>query len=294
MLAGTPDPPPFLALKVPWRRWLGFGSPVMFEAIEQEIDTPALRLRYHLAPWDAATVGAPVAAISSIEVRDQAAAAADFPVFQEWYRRSGVVLVSCRLPHERLVECGFLESQGFRFIELNYRPECDDLEQIKLDDSVQYAVEHASRADEDAIAGMARQVFEASRFHHDPMIDSRIGHLRYERWVRNAFRNPQQSVLKCHVDGNIVAFFVVEAPQPERRFWSLVGLAPGMAGRGIGATVWRAVLRWHRDEGVTHVSTSISSLNLRVLNLYVKLGFRFPAPEITLHSCPLGPIRRPD
>lgn len=266
----------------------------MFEAIEQEIDTPALRIRYHLAPWDAATVGAPVAVISSLEVRDAAAATAEFPAFREWVRRSGVVLVSCRLPHGRLVECGFLESQGFRFIELNYRPELGNLEQIKLDDSAQYAVEPASGADEDAIADMARQVFDASRFHNDPMIDARIGHLRYQAWVHNAFRNPRQSVLKCHVDGNIVAFFVVEAPQPQGRFWSLVGLAPGMTGRGIGAAVWRAVLRWHRDEGVTHVATSISSLNLRVLNLYVKLGFRFPEPEITLHSCPLGPIRSPE
>jgi len=265
----------------------------MFEVIEQEINTPALRIRYHLAPWDAATVGAPVAVISSLEVLDQAAAWSEFEVFQGWYRRQGVTLVSCRLPHQRLIECGFLESQGFRFIELNYRPECGDLEQMNLDDSVQYAVEQASGADEASIAEMAGQVFEASRFHHDPMIDSRIGDLRYQMWIHNAFRNPEQSILKCRVDGRIVAFFVVEAPQPQRRFWSLVGLAPGMGGFGMGTRVWRAVMRWHRDEGVKHVSTSISSLNLRVLNLYVKLGFRFPAPEITLHCCPLGPIRRP-
>ena len=266
----------------------------MFEVIEREIDTSALRIRYHLAPWDAATVGAPVAVISSIEVLDQVAATAEFSAFQEWYRHNGVALVSCRLPHERLIECGFLESQGFRFIELNYRPEHGGLAQMNLDDSAQYAVERASGADEDSIAEMAGQIFEASRFHHDPMIDSRIGDLRYRLWVHNAFRNPRQSVLKCHVDGSIVAFFVVEAPQPEYRFWSLVGLAPGMAGRGIGAMAWRAVMRWHRDEGVRHISTSISSLNVRVLNLYVKLGFRFPVPEITLHCCPLGPIRRPE
>ena len=32
-----------------------------------------------------------------------------------------VMLVSCRLAQDRLVECAFLESHGFRFIELNYR-----------------------------------------------------------------------------------------------------------------------------------------------------------------------------
>jgi RimJ/RimL family protein N-acetyltransferase len=262
----------------------------MFEVIEQQIDTPALRMRYHLAPWDAATVGAPVAVISSLEVLDFAAAKLEFERFQSWYRGHEVALISCRLPHVRLTECGFLESYGFRFIELNYRPECAALAQMNLDDSAPYDVEPASPADESLIAEMAGQVFEASRFHHDPMIDPRIGHRRYQMWIHNAFRNPEQSILKCSGGGRIVAFFVVEAPQPQRRFWSLVGLAPGMGGRGVGASVWRAVMRWHRQEGVEHVSTSISSLNLRVHNLYVKLGFRFPAPDITLHCCPLGPI----
>jgi GNAT superfamily N-acetyltransferase len=108
--------------------------------------------------------------------------------------------------------------------------------------------------------------------------------------VHNAFRNPKQSVLKCVEDGRTVAFFVVESPATDRRFWSLVGLAPGLSGHGLGAEIWRAVLRHHRDEGVDSVATSISSLNVRVHNLYVKLGFRFPAPEITLHLCPLGPV----
>jgi RimJ/RimL family protein N-acetyltransferase len=263
----------------------------VFEVVEEQLETAALKLRYYLAPWDESTVGAPVAVLSTVEVRQATAASDDFEAFRLWCGRQRVALVSCKLQHHRLKDSAFLESQGFRFIELNYRPEATDLRAMRLEDTGPLSVELATANDEDLIAQMAGEIFDASRFHHDPMIDGRIGDFRYRRWVNNAFRNPKQSVVKCLHEGRIVAFFVVECPEPDRRFWSLVGLAPGLAGRGMGTRVWRTLLRWHRDQGVRQVSTSVSSLNTPVQNLYVKLGFRFPPPEMTFHFCPLGPIR---
>jgi hypothetical protein len=46
------------------------------------------------------------------------------------------------------------------------------------------------------------------------------------------------------------------------------------------------LLRHHQGEGAQTVSTSISSHNVPVFNLYVALGFRFPAPSVTLQWCP--------
>ena len=265
----------------------------MFDVHEQSVESPALALRFHLNPWDELAVGAPVAAISGIEVRDVDRARDDFRKFRDWCSASGVVLVSCRLFHDRLLECAFLESQGFRFIELNYRPELSGLQLQDQGAADEFVVETATPADSDTIAEIAGKIFEAGRFRADPLIEPTISDLRYRGWVENAFHNPAQSVWKCGRDGRIEAFFVVEAPQRDRRFWSLVGLAPGLGGRGLGTQVWRAMLRWHRSEGVDRVGTSISSLNAAVFNLYVKLGFRFPPPSITLHWCPRGLVTRP-
>ena len=82
----------------------------------------------------------------------------------------------------------------------------------------------------------------------------------------------------------------MEAREVGHCFWSLIGLAPGRQGSGLGKRVWRAMLRHHQEEGSDVVSTSISSLNIPVLNLYVSLGFRFPAPTMSLHWCPNGPL----
>jgi len=265
----------------------------MFEFDELVLDTPALTMRYHLAPWDSPTVGGSVAVIAALELRDAVEALNDFGHFQHWCHAHSVVLVTCKLPHARLLESGFLESRGFRFIELNYRPELAHLQEAGLESPGHFSIEQARPEDEGAIASIAGVIFDAGRFHRDPWIDPRVGDSRYCRWVANAFQNPRQVVLKCHRGSGIEGFFVVEAPSVNSRFWSLVGLAPGLRGSGLGTSVWRAMLRWHQMEGVDHVSTSISSLNVAVFNLYVKLGFRFPPPALTLHWCPSGRIEAP-
>ena len=68
--------------------------------------------------------------------------------------------------------------------------------------------------DEAPIAEIAGQIFDAGRFHRDPLIDPRVGDLRYRRWVSNAFLNPRQIVLKCRRGMRCKAFFVVESPAP--------------------------------------------------------------------------------
>jgi RimJ/RimL family protein N-acetyltransferase len=264
----------------------------MFESTEISSRTAGLDLRYQLAPWDEETLGGKSAVISSIRLLNPAMAGGDFATFQRWCLEQRVRLVTCRLPHDGLAECGFLESMGFRFIELNYRPEKTGLQSTSfaVDGNVQVGV--AQPEDEALLSSIAGQIFTEGRLHRDPMIDPQIGNLRYARWIANAFRNSRQTVLKCTEQGRLQGFFVVESPAADDRFWSLVGLAPGLGGRGLGTRVWNAMLDWHKQEGANRVSTSISSLNLSVFNLYVKLGFRYPAPEITLHWCPNGPIRR--
>jgi RimJ/RimL family protein N-acetyltransferase len=259
----------------------------MFNYAEERYESPALHLTYHLAPWDEPFLHGPAAAISAIRVRTELEAAGAFEIFRNWCTQNSVNLVSCRLPQDQLTECGFLEQQGFRFIELNYRPILFGLDGFKTDREID--VRQADLEDLEEISAFAGEIFTSGRFHVDPQVGAEIGNRRYRAWAANAFRHPRQRVLKCCMEGRTVAFMVVEQPVPTSRFWSLVGLAPGLQGRGLGRRVWRAVIAFHRDEGATEVSTSISSHNVAVHNLYAALGFRFPAPTITLHWCPLGP-----
>ena len=148
----------------------------------------------------------------------------------------------------------------------------------------------AEEADREPLAAMAAEVFRYGRLHQDPRIGRVLGDRRYRAWMHNAFSNPAQSISKCRHEESTVGFFVVETPEPGHCFWSLVGLAPGLQGIGLGKRVWRAMLRAHRIAGANTVSTSISSHNIPAFNLYVALGFRFPQPSVTLQWCPMGAL----
>ncbi len=261
----------------------------LFNYVEERTESLALDLTYHLTPWDESVFHGNTAAIASIHVRIEREAEAPFEVFRDWCYRNRTKLVSCRLPQVQLAECGFLEKQGFRFIELNYRPVLAGLGSFSEDPEI--TVCSALPQDAEEISGFAAQIFTAGRLHVDPLVGPEIGNRRYGVWAANAFHRPDQRVLKCLMGGRIVAFMVVEQPTPASRFWSLVGLAPGLAGKGLGRRIWKAVLASHHSEGVDEVFTSISSHNVVVHNLYVDLGFRFPAPSITLHWCPFGSLR---
>lgn len=261
----------------------------LFSYVEERTESPALDLTYHLAPWDEPVFHGNTAVITSIQVRMETEAAPAFEVFRDWCYRNRTKLVSCRLPQDRLAECGFLENQGFRFIELNYRPVLAGLGEFREDPEI--TVCSALPEDAEEISGFAEKIFTSGRLHVDPLIGPEIGNRRYGSWAANAFHHPHQRVLKCQIGGRTVAFMVVEQPTPTSRFWSLVGLAPGLAGKGLGRRVWKTMLAFHYREGVDEVSTSISSQNVAVHNFYVSLGFRFPAPTITLHWCPFGSLR---
>lgn len=263
----------------------------MFDYVEERIDAPALKMTYHLAPWDGLVCDGNSAVISSFHVRMKKEAEAAFEDFRNWCFRNRTRLVSCRLPQNQLAECGFLETKGFRFIEVNYRPVLAGLGGFTVDPEM--TICSALPEDAEEISGFA-QAFTTGRFHVDPLAGPEIGNRRYGLWVANAFQNPDQSVLKFLLGGRIVAFFVVERPTPLSRYWSLAGLAPGLAGKGLGLRVWKALLGLHNSEGVQEVVTSISSQNTAIHNLYAKLGFRFTAPTITLHWCPFGSLRSPE
>lgn len=261
----------------------------MFDYVEERSESPALDLTYHLTPWDEAAFRGSTAAISSICVRTERDADPAFGVFYDWCMRNAIRLVSCRLAQGRLKECGFLEARGFRFIELNYRPRLRGLAGFSADADID--ISPADESDQPEICDFAGRIFQSGRLHVDPMVGSEIGNRRYALWAANAFRHPCQQVLKCQIRGQTVAFMVVEQPTAASRFWSLVGLAPGLTGKGLGRRIWTTMLAFHHREGVEEVSTSISSHNVAIHNLYVALDFHFPAPDITLHWCPFGPVR---
>lgn len=247
-----------------------------------EIRSEALNMDYFLVPWDTEIVGRPVAEISRFEVLDAENAKTQFSQFEQWREAHKIELCSCRINHDSLAESFFLQAHEFRFIELNYHPELRSLpHQGFPGQSIEVGV--ADEKDQEVLADIAANTFRHGRFHQDISLGPSIGNERYKIWLINSFSHPSQVVYKCVLNGEVVGFFVTEYMDNKRCNWVLVGLAPGLEGQGMGTRVWQAMMNFHQAEGMESIVTSISSHNTAVLNLYVKLGFRFPSPQVTFH-----------
>lgn len=246
------------------------------------IDTPDLQLSWTEAPWDTVIFGDPVLQINHIEVRSPGAKD-DIGEFVRARDAVGSKLVSCRLSHERLRESMLLEDIGFRFIEMLYQPEFDNLQSSCTGDKQGLTITRATEADLPEVIDAAGTAFGNERIHIDPRLSSRLGDLRYQNWVRSTLGHASQRLYALRDGQVLVAFFVTESLPDGTCYWHLNAVAPGAQGQGYGRRAWQAMLAQARDEGAVRVRTAIVARNHRVLNLYARLGFRFPAPLMTFH-----------
>jgi GNAT superfamily N-acetyltransferase len=246
------------------------------------LETKALSLEYFLVPWDTELMARPVAQIRNLDVRDFDQALSDFGGFAEWKNRNRIAFATAKIAHRSTTASQLVQAVGYRFVELNFRPEIT-LAPGQFPNSNDFEFQEAQISDKAELCDMASRTFRHTRFHTDPLLGQDIGDFRYRAWMENAFDQPHQQVMTCTRSGAILAFFVQEFPRPDHVFWSLVGLAPGLHGHGLGKIIWPALLNWLQRQGFVHASTSISSLNMPVLNLYARLGFRFPEPDMIFH-----------
>lgn len=279
---GTPDrraPQPAKWNDMPGPEAAGQQNPSDLAGI---VETPRLSLEWAEAPWDSAIFGFPVLQINRMEALDPSAGEELAP-FEAARDRLGAGLVSCRLDHERLRESMLLEERGFRFIEMAYQPELDDLQARDLGESAGLEVALAEAADLPALEQIASSAFRNERFHVDPRLDPALGDQRYRRWVRNSLSHPTQRLYAVRDGSRLVAFFVTEMLPDGTCYWHLNAVAPDAQGQGYGRRAWLAILSHDKASGARRIRTCIVARNHRVLNLYARLGFRFPPPLMTFH-----------
>jgi RimJ/RimL family protein N-acetyltransferase len=250
------------------------------------LDTPAIQLIAREATWDSAVFQTPVVQLEQIVVRRPAEATRDYAThFKTWLDEEQIGLVSCRLPHECLVESMFLEAHGFRFVEMVLHPTVAGLSGLTLPAN-DLQIVSPGPADLPGLAEIAEQAFSYERYHVDPRLDPRLGDRRYGRWVRSSLEHPTQRLLKVLDAERLIAFFLVEKRADASVYWHLTAISPCWQGQGYGRRAWQAMLLSHQADGCESVTTTISARNTPVLNLYAQLGFRFLPPEMTFHWIP--------
>jgi ribosomal protein S18 acetylase RimI-like enzyme len=246
------------------------------------LNTDSLQLAWSRAPWDEVVCGFPVLQIDSIRVLGAGAEAA-FAEFERQREQLAAGLVSCRLPHDCLIESMLLETRGFRFIEMVHAPELifgasDPAPAVPLLD-----VSPARTEDMPALLDIAGQVFSHERFRMDHRLDPDISDQRYRNWVANTPAHPRQHLHVIRDGQQLIGFFITEDLADGCCYWHLTAIAAAAQGRGYGRRAWSTMLQLARQQGARRVRTSVVARNYRVLNLYARLGFSLSPPTMTFH-----------
>jgi len=245
----------------------------------------ALHVRLSAAPWDEAVLGRPVFQVDELRVQGAPESARrELQTLMQEHMSGGTGLVSCRIAADRLPEALMLQECGFRCIETMLRPELN-LES-RSEPVVELRIQDATAVEAQRAADIAAQAFGTERFHADPRLGPGLGNERYRRWVASCVGHPRQRLLSVLRGQDLVAFFVVERQTADLCYWHLTAVDPECQGQGLGRQSWMAALQWARHQGCRSVASSIVARNVRVLNLYASLGFRFAAPMNTYHWIP--------
>jgi hypothetical protein len=232
-------------------------------------------------PWDEAIFGFPVADFligsgppSPKEVTQFRQALLDF------CRESRSEVVSVRVPASDTTLISSLVKADFVYVDFNLLTTLFSLKTLPLP-RAGFILRQADAADHERIVEICTSAFHFGRYHADALFPRELADRRYVHWVRRALggSDPGDMVFVLGSPGNVSGFMHVTLNDGNADL-RLGAVKPKSL---LGYWLYAETLRALHVLGARTVSTGISAANVRVLQIYAALGFRFSRPEVILH-----------
>lgn len=166
-----------------------------------------------------------------------------------------------------------LHQYGFYYCDTLIEPWCTA---DRLIDFTHQGVTFSTNVPVEAIVEICHNAFFYGRFHRDFNIDAKKADARYENWLKELHRAGQ--VYGLLLDGNVAGFIAHSGGK-----LVLHAMSPAYRGKGLARFFWSKVCRQLFDQGHAEIQSSISFVNMAVINLYAALGFRFRSPVDVYH-----------
>ena len=255
-------------------------------AVDQEAVVGLSVLRFPL--WDEEHFGFRLGRVEHLIARDADVAGALARRIVRSLDARGAAFCSARLSSDALPALQALEAAGFHFQEHALTP----WRALHDWDVRAFAVTRPTEeADLPRLCEIARRSFATDRFHRDPGFAAAAADGLYEKWVGtwHGLPGPGRQSRVLVVDGDVAGFFMTEVIRPGGQASARVALIvlnavdPERAGLGLGYRMYCDVLDCVRDEA-EYASAVVATVNVAVVNLYAKLGFKLSTGgEVTLH-----------
>lgn len=172
-----------------------------------------------------------------------------------------------------LADKAALHQYGFYYCDTLIEPWCTAGHLIKF---TRDGVSFSTDVPIESIVGICRNAFLHGRFHRDFNIDPKKADARYENWLRELHRAGK--VYGLLLEDKVAGFIALSGDK-----FVLHAMSPDYRGRGLAKFFWSAVCRHLFEQGHAEIQSSISFVNIAVINLYASLGFRFRKPVDVYH-----------
>ena len=233
------------------------------------VDHGTATVAWRPTPWDADGLGvAHTIELTAVTGADADLAAALATVDAEAIA-AGAALATTRVDEAAVAELAALTAAGYRAIEQSCALRVDLAAPLPPIARRAVAIEAATAADATALADLAGDAYEYSRFHEDPRIHPSRARARYRRWIVDSLGNGDLVWLHRH-HGAVAALMSF------RRAGAHAQLLLGGVRRDLGplaSMFWAGVLGGLRDDGVTTVDTRVSVANAGAMRLHEAFGF---------------------
>lgn len=210
-------------------------------------------------PWDTAAFGIP-----TWELREYSSAALNQAAQTAGHHTLRVdPLADKRLLHE----------YGFYYCDTLIEPHCNA---ARLRATQHSEAGISKDFDVEQALEICHGAFAHGRFHRDFNLAREAADLRYDKWLKQLI--DEQHVYGLFWQGELAGFIGHSGNN-----LVLHALAEQYRGKGMSKYWWSAVCSELLVFGHGEVTSSISSTNLAVLNLYASLGFSFKNPQDIYH-----------
>jgi dTDP-4-amino-4,6-dideoxy-D-galactose acyltransferase len=149
-------------------------------------------------------------------------------------------------------------------------------------------VRPAAPADVPALARIAAVSHRDTRFYADPHFDSARCDRLYSVWIENSCRGYADAVLVVENDAGGAAGYVTchRDAAASRGHVGLFAVGEQARGRGAGAALMRAALRWFAANQIAAMTVATQLRNLPALRFYGRCGLLVRRAEMWFHLWP--------
>lgn len=252
-------------------------------------------LEFRRSKWDTEHFGYSVAVIDAILIKElnykQKVVIANSLLgkFFIWCESNSIRFISVRIPYQDLPVIHSLEDHGFHFIE-SWIYNKFNLNRLSDQEKTCYKVRLSRPNDCDIMIDYSNGAFATQRFHADPNISYQKADSLYKKWILTSFHDPKQYILALDIESKPVAYMIYYKNTKREYFdykfamWKMALLDPNCKGKRIGTNFFKAVLAYHKKEGLDIVDSGLSIRNLTSLNLHNKLNFEIITTFVTFHK----------